>query len=150
MSDPQNGAQAYAQAFAQNHTQAEPLAAVVKGVVAVLSGDEAVKALCGDPVRVWDVAPRSGAMPHLVIGGGRWRDGAAGFEVELSVTAVSRFDGQEEARAIAGAVSAALSGVVLSADGMTGRTEVRLVEVFAGGDRKHAYGVVRLRAVMES
>lgn len=127
----------------------DPLAAMVKAVVAILSGDAAVKALCGDPVRVWGVAPRGGAVPHLVIGGGRWREGAAGFEVEMSLTAVSRFDGQEEARAIAGTVRNALSGAVLSADGMTGRAQVRGVEVFAGADRKHAYGVVRLRAVME-
>lgn len=92
---------------------------------------------------------RGGVVPHLVIGGGRWREGAAGFDVELTLTAVSRFDGQEEARAMAGAVRGALSGAALTANGMTGRAEVRGVEVFAGADRKHAYGVVRVRAVME-
>ncbi|WP_406852013.1 DUF3168 domain-containing protein [Brevundimonas sp. BH3] len=84
-----------------------------------------------------------------MIGGGNWRETAAGFEVELSLTAVSRFDGQEEARELAGAVRGALEGLALSQDGMSGRVAVRSVEVFAGADRRHAYGVVRLRAVME-
>lgn len=38
----------------------DPLAAMVKAVVETLSGDAAVQALCGDPVRVWDVAPKGG------------------------------------------------------------------------------------------
>ena len=67
----------------------------------------------------------------------------------MSLSAVSRFDGQEEARLLAGAVSGALEGLAVSQDGMAGRVAVRSVEVFAGQDRRHAYGVVRLRAVME-
>lgn len=127
----------------------DPLAALVKGVIAALGANEAVKALCGDPVRVRDVSAKGLAMPHLVIGNGRWSEGAGGFEVELSLTAVSRFDGQEEARALGRAVSGALDGQVMAADGLSGAAQVRGVEVFGGADRKHAYGVVRLRAVME-
>ncbi|WP_312812071.1 DUF3168 domain-containing protein [Brevundimonas sp.] len=127
----------------------DPMAAVVKGVVAAVSADAAIRALSGDPVRIWDAAPRGAVFPHLVIGGGNWRETAAGFEVELSLSAVSRFDGQEEARELAGAVRGALEGLALSQDGMAGRVAVRSVEVFAGADRRHAYGVVRLRAVME-
>lgn len=127
----------------------DPLAALVKAVVAAVSGDAAVRALCGDPVPVFDVAPRGGAAPHLVIGRGRWSEGAGGFDVELSLTAVSRFDGQEEARALAGAVRAALEGRTMVADGLSGLASVRDVEVFSGPERRHAYGVVRIRAVME-
>ncbi|WP_406852014.1 hypothetical protein WEU32_11770 [Brevundimonas sp. BH3] len=36
----------------------DPMAAVIKGVVAAVSADAAVSALCGDPVRIWDAAPR--------------------------------------------------------------------------------------------
>lgn len=125
---------------------------LVKAVVAALAADEGVQALLGDPVRVFDVPPKGALAPYLLVGRGvevPLNAEGGGAEVTLSLSVVSRFSGQEEARAVVAAVRSALAGLAVSDDGVTGCVRVRGADVFAGGDGRGAYGVLRLRAVME-
>ena len=125
---------------------------LVKAVVAALAADGRVQALLGDPVRVFDAPPKGGLAPYLLIGRGvevPLKAEGGGAEVSLSLTVVSRFSGQEEARAVVALVRDVLEGLAVSDDGVMGVVRVRGAEVFAGGDGRGAYGVLRLRAVME-
>lgn len=125
---------------------------LVKAVVAALAADEGVQALLGDPVRVFDAPPKGGVAPYLLIGRGveaPLKADGGGAEVSLSLTVVSRFSGQEEARAVVAAVRDVLDGLAVSDDGVAGVVRVRGAEVFSGSDGRGAYGVLRLRAVME-
>lgn len=125
---------------------------LVKAVVAALSVDTGAKALLGDPVRVFDAAPKDVVVPYLVIGRGGevpLKGDGGGCEVLLSLTGVSRFAGQEEARAVVAVVREVLDGLVVSDGGVTGVLRVRGAEVFAGSEGRVSYGTLRLRAVME-
>lgn len=126
--------------------------ALVKGVVAAVSADAGLKALCGDPVRVFDAAPKGVAAPYLLVGRGNEKPLAAqggGSEIELSLTVVSRFAGQEEARAVVAGLRLVLDGLAVSQGAVAGVVRVRGAEVFSGADGRGAYGVLRLRSVME-
>ncbi|WP_242913750.1 DUF3168 domain-containing protein [Brevundimonas pishanensis] len=125
---------------------------LAKGVVAALSAEAGVQALLGDPVRVFDAAPKGAVAPYLVIGRGGevpLKGDGGGCEVLLSLTGVSRFAGQEEARAVVAVVREVLDGLAVSDGGVTGVVRVRGAEVFAGSEGRVSYGTVRLRAVME-
>lgn len=125
---------------------------LVKAVVAALATNAAVTALLGDPVRVFDVPPKGAVVPYLLIGRGvevPLKAEGGGAEVSLALTVVSRFAGQEEARAVVAVVREVLDGLAVSDGGVTGVVRVRGAEVFAGSEGRVSYGTVRLRAVME-
>ncbi|WP_297801113.1 DUF3168 domain-containing protein [uncultured Brevundimonas sp.] len=125
---------------------------LVKAVVAALAADAALKALLGDPVRVFDAPPKGGVAPYLLIGRGvevPLKAEGGGAEVSLSLSVVSGFAGQEEARAVVAVVRDVLDGLAVSEGGVTGNVRLRGAEVFVGGDGRGAYGILRLRAVME-
>lgn len=125
---------------------------LVRAVVVALSEDAEARALLGEPVRVFDMAPKGVAAPYVVIGRGGevpLRGDGGGCEVSLSLTGVSRFAGQEEARAVVAVLRQVLDGRGVAEGGVTGRVRVLGSEVFSGSDGRAAYGVVRLRAVME-
>jgi len=90
--------------------------ALAKALIAHLGGDGALKALLGDPMRVWDEPPQGAGFPHLVIGRCESRplnaDGG-GVEQRLTLTCASRFRGLEEARAVAAAVRARVADAPL-------------------------------------
>nr|WP_314436883.1 DUF3168 domain-containing protein [uncultured Brevundimonas sp.] len=125
--------------------------ALQKAMLAVLKADAAVQALLGG--RVWDEAPEGAEFPHLVIGRCESRPLAAdggGVEQRLTLTAVSRFAGSQEAKAVAAAVRACLHDVTLEADGVrTATLRATFADVFRAGDGRRTYAVVRLRAVTE-
>ena len=125
---------------------------LAKAVVAALSADAGAKALLGDPVRVFDAPPKGALAPYVVIGRGvemPLKGDGGGCEVSLSLTGVSRFAGQEEARAVVAVVREVLDGLAVSDGGVTGCVRVRGAEVFSCSDGRGAYGALRLRAVME-
>nr|WP_315054341.1 DUF3168 domain-containing protein [uncultured Brevundimonas sp.] len=128
--------------------------ALQRALIERLRGDAGVKAVLGDPARVWDQPPADGGFPRLLVGRGESRPVAAdgcGTEHRLTLTAVSRFPGMEEARAVAAAVRAALSDVVLKADGVrTVSLGVVFSDVFRTGDWRRTHAVVRVRAVTET
>lgn len=127
--------------------------ALVKALIAHLKGDGALKALLGDPVRVWDQPPEEPAFPHLLIGKSESRglkaDGG-GVEHRLTLTCASRFAGMEEARAVAAAARARVADAPLEADGVRAVSlGVTFTDVFRSADLKRAWAVMRLRAVTE-
>lgn len=125
--------------------------ALQKALVAALKADAAVDALLGG--RVWDQAPEGAGFPHLLVGRCESRpldaDGG-GVEQALTLTAVSRFAGSEEAKAISAAVRARLHEATLEADGVR-TVSLRVVwsDVARSGDGRRTWAVVRLRAVTE-
>lgn len=127
--------------------------ALQKAVIAHLRADAALKALLGDPARIWDEPPRGALFPHLLVGRSESRpvpaDGC-GVEHTLSLRCASRFGGTEEAKAILAAVRAALHEAALEADGVrTVTIRATYADVFRSADLKRTWGVVRVRAVTE-
>ena len=127
--------------------------ALQKMLIVRLGSDTALKALLGDPARIWDEPPAQPGFPHLVIGRSESRAVAAdgcGVEHVMSLSCVSRFGGSEEAKAVCAAVRARLNDAVLAGDGVrTISLRVTFSDVFRSGDLRRTYGVMRVRAVTE-
>lgn len=127
--------------------------ALIAALIAHLKGDTSLRALLGDPARIWDEAPEDAAFPHLIVGRCDSRPVAAadcGIEHRLTLSCASRFPGAEEARAVAAAVRARLEGATLNGDGArTVGLGVTFIDVFRSADRKRAWAVIRVRAVTE-
>ncbi len=127
--------------------------ALQKMLIAWLASDATVKALLGDPARIWDEPPANPIWPHLLIGRSESRTVAAdgcGVEHVLTLNCVSRFGGSEEAKAICAAVRARLNEAALTADGVRIISlRVTFSDVFRSGDLRRTYGVMRVRAVTE-
>ncbi|MDP1914041.1 DUF3168 domain-containing protein [Brevundimonas sp.] len=127
--------------------------ALQKALIAHLKADAAVRALLGEPARIWDSAPVEAAFPHLLIGRSESRPlGADGGGVEqaLTLTVVSRFRGSEEAKAVLAAVRLALNDTALEADGVRAVSlRVSFADVFPSADGARTFAVLRVRAVTE-
>jgi|SRR5690606_10359860 hypothetical protein len=128
-----------------------PENALVAAVIARLKADPAVSALVG--ARVWDQPAEDADFPQLLVGRSESRpvdaDGG-GVEQVLTLSGVSRFEGAEEARAIAAAVRACLHHAPLEPAGLRlVSLRVVYVDVFRGADHRRTYAVIRLRAVTE-
>lgn len=127
--------------------------ALQKALIAHLKGDATLKALLGDPARIWDQPPEDADWPQLRVGPSQSRPLAAdggGVEHRLTLTCTSLFGGTEEARAVNAAVRARLLGCGLQADGVrTVTVSVGLCETFRATDGRRVFGVVRVRAVTE-
>jgi hypothetical protein len=128
-------------------------AALQKALIAHLRADAALRALLGDPARVWDAAPRGAGYPHLLIGRSESRpveaDGCGVAHV-LTLRCASRFEGTEEAKAICAAVRAAVHEAALEADGVRAVSiRATYADVFRSSDHRRVWGVIRVRAVTE-
>lgn len=127
--------------------------ALQKALIAHLRADAALRALLGDPARIWDEAPREAAHPHLLIGRSASRPVAAdgcGVEHSLTLRCASRFGGTEEAKAICAAVRASVHEAALEADGVRAvSVRATYADVFRSNDGRRVWGVVRVRAVTE-
>ena len=127
--------------------------ALQKALIAHLQANTAVRALLGEPARIWDALPAEPAFPHLLIGRCESRpvgaDGA-GVEQALTLTVVSRFRGTEEAKAVLAAVRSALNDAALEADGVrTVSLRVTFADVCPGANGARTFAVLRVRAVTE-
>lgn len=127
--------------------------ALQKALIAWLRDDGSIKALLGEPARIWDQPPDGPGFPHLRIGRSESRpigaDGC-GFEHSLTLSCVSRFAGTEEARAVCAAVRARLYDAALEGDGVrTVGLRVSFVDVFRSPDLRRTYAVIRVRAITE-
>jgi len=117
--------------------------------------DASVKALLGDPVRLYDEPPADGAFPYVTIGRVESRpvDASAVEAQEHFVTlhVWSRYGGRAEALDVVGALRAVLHSAALS---VAGRRLVfifaQFADVFRAGDGRTTHGVLRLRAVTEA
>lgn len=131
-----------------------PELALQKALLERLRGDAGLRALLGTPARVFDQPPEGVAAPFVAFGRSETRpwgglDGE-GVEHALTLTCVSRFDGGEEAKAVVGALRAALHGAEAALDGhRLVNLRVTYADVFRAADRRAVTGVVRLRAVTE-
>ncbi|MDO8295086.1 MAG: DUF3168 domain-containing protein [Caulobacter sp.] len=119
-----------------------------------LRADADLAALLGDPPRVHDETPAQPVWPLVVFGRAETRpwgglDGE-GLEHALTLTALSRFDGAEEARAIVAALRARLHNADLALDGWRlVNLRVTYGDVFRAADGRDFRGVIRVRAVTE-
>jgi hypothetical protein len=127
--------------------------ALQKALIARLGDDAAVRALLGEPPRIWDAPPDRPALPYLLIGRSESRPvRAAGCGVEhgLTLTVVSRFRGTEEAKAVLAALRMALTDAALAADGIrTVSLRPGFADVYPAPDGLRTFAVLRVRAVTE-
>ncbi len=127
--------------------------ALQKGLLTHLRADTALQALLGSPARISELTATPDELPHLLIGRSESRpvraDGG-GVEHVLTLTAVSRFRGSEEAKAVLAALRARLSDAVVEADGVrTVGLRVAFADVFPAADGHRTFAVLRVRAVTE-
>lgn len=119
-----------------------------------LAADAGVKALLGDPARIYDDVPRAAAFPYLTLGETTLVpfDTATetGFAHVLVLHVWSRHGGRKEAKAVLDAVYSALHRQALALSGH------RLVDiafasadVFRDADGETYHAVARYRAVTE-
>ena len=127
--------------------------ALQKALIAYLGEDPGLRALIGDPARIWDAAPEQPGFPHLLVGRSqsrpaRWE--GRGVEHVLTLTAVSRFRGTEEAKAIVAAIRLNLADAAIAADGVrTVSLGLTFADVYPAPDRVRTFAVMRVRAVTE-
>ena len=131
----------------------DPERALVEAVLARLAGDGAMTPWLGAPARVHAQPPQPATYPYLTVTRTQsrpspWQGG--GVEILLTVTAVCRHGGAEEARAVIGAARRVLESGRPELDGHR-LIDLRAVyaDVFASADRRSTLGVLRLRAVTE-
>ena len=122
-----------------------------KAIYARLSGDAAVKSLIGDPVRVFDIAPKTTVYPYVAFSDWKTQPliASPGGEVhELRLHVYSRDEGRRETRAILAAIYDALQDADLAL-GTAELTSLRFVfsDLFQSADRRTWNGVLRFRAV---
>jgi hypothetical protein len=116
--------------------------------------DAGVKAVLGDPVRLYDDPPPDPVFPYATLGRIETRaldaSEAPALEHVLTLHVWSRHGGRAEALDAIGALRAGLNDAALS---ITGRNLVLLLagasDVFRAGDGRTTQGVLRLRAITE-
>lgn len=121
---------------------------------ALLAGD-GVKAVLGNPARIYDDPPPDPVFPYATFGRfeSKPADASGGEAIEHAVTlhVWSRYGGRAEALDALGAMRAALHNAPL---GVEGQTLVLLLaqfaDVFRSGDGRTTHGVLRMRAITEA
>ncbi|MCE9650577.1 MAG: DUF3168 domain-containing protein [Parvibaculum sp.] len=126
--------------------------ALQKAIYARLADDAALAAFVG--ARIYDNVPGDTGFPYLTLGEATvddWSDGgAAGAEHRLAFNAYTRGGGRAEAKAIMGAVNAALHDADLTLDGHH-LVNLRFIaaETRREADGATWRGTIRFRAVTE-
>ncbi len=127
--------------------------ALQKAIYAHLAADEGVAALVA--ARIYDNVPGDTGFPYVTLGEAfvaDWSTGdAPGAEHRLAFNAYSRNGGHSEAKAILGALNAALHDTDLVLDGFT-LVNMRFVEAETRREPDGATwrGTIRFRAVTET
>lgn len=128
--------------------------ALQKAMFETLAADPALKALIGDPPRVFDLPPVKGPFPFVVFGDARetkipGADGLVEHDIRLAIH--SRYEGRREVKDIVTAILSALDEAPLVL------AEFRLVslraafsDIFHRPDADAHQGLVRFRAVTEA
>ena len=92
-----------------------------KAIYSELAADAGVKALIGDPARLYDQVPSSPTYPYVTLGEAIAVDestfGKLGQEHIVDVDTWSRYRGSKEAKSIMSAISAALHEATLTLSG---------------------------------
>jgi len=128
--------------------------ALQQAIFATLSTSDEVKAVVGDPPRVFDTPPRDTEFPFCVIGDDTQSDWSTatepGSEHAVAVHVWSRADGHKEAKLVAEAVRGALDGAELAVTGQA-LIDLRHLETqfSRDSDGETIHAVLRFRAVLE-
>lgn len=116
--------------------------------------DTGVKAVLGNPARIYDEPPRDALFPYATLGRVETEPaesaGSGALEHALTLHVWSRYGGRAEALDAIGALREALHDAPLALDG---RKLVILFatfcDVFRAGDGRTTHGVIRFRAITE-
>ena len=128
--------------------------ALRQALYAALLADAGLKALVGDPVRLYDDVPAGAAFPFITFGDSDIRDWSTmteqGAEHTVTLNVWSRYEGHKEAQDILDALEAALQDAPLS---LTGHALINLQfvssQIIRDPDGATTHGTLRLRAVTE-
>lgn len=122
--------------------------ALQKAIYARLEADEALAALAGG--RIHDNVPGDVDLPYLTLGDNDTRDWPGGTEHRLSLHVFSRGGGRAEAKAIIGAVNAALHDAALTLEEHA-LVNLRFLDATTRRERDGETwrGTIRFRAVTE-
>lgn len=128
--------------------------ALAAAIRATASADAGVKAVLGDPARLYDAPPADPVFPYVTLGRAEARpsdaSGANAIEHAVTLHVWSRYGGRAEALDVLGALRTALHDSALS---VAGRRLVfvfaQFTDVFRSGDGRTTHGVLRLRALTE-
>lgn len=128
--------------------------ALQTAIFAALAADAGIKAVLGDPPRVYDEVPRNAAMPYLVIGDDKetdWNTSTdTGTEHALILHVWSRARGRKESKAIADAIRTALDDANLAPPGHTLiGIKYQSAEFLRQTDGQTYHAILRFRAVTE-
>lgn len=128
--------------------------ALQAAIFARLKETAALNAWLGTPVRVFDAPPDDPILPYLSFSrsqSGPLRADAAAVEHRVTLTCLSDYRGQEEAKAVIALVREALDDAALTLEGQRlVSLRVTYSDVFRASDFRTTFGIVRLRAVTEA
>jgi hypothetical protein len=128
--------------------------ALQEAAIAALAADAPLRALIGDPARVFDYAPRGTAYPYLTVQIAAETDwsvsGSEGLEHRLTIQCWSRYAGRSETARVLARVRAVLHDASLTVAGAR-LVNLRCENVELGRAGGGAFqGVARFRAVTET
>lgn len=120
-----------------------------------LLAHEDVKAVLGDPARVYDDPPPDPVFPYATFGRFESKpadsSGTEATEHAVTLHVWSRYGGRAEAIEAIAAMRAALHNAPLAAEGCTlVLLLAQFTDVFRSGDGRTTHGVLRLRAITEA
>jgi len=127
--------------------------ALQRALYQTLSADAALKALIGDPARIYDDPPEGAALPYIVIGATKasdWQGVPGGVEHELQFLVFSKYAGRKEIKEIIAALYDALHEADVTVDGHR-LVNIRFVfgDMFRRQNPDIYQGVARFRAVTQ-
>lgn len=120
-----------------------------------LLGDDGVKAVLGNPARIFDDPPPDPAFPYATFGRFESKpadaSGAEAIEHAVTLHVWSRYGGRAEALEVIAAMRAALHNAPLAVEGCAlVLLLAQFTDVFRSGDGRTTHGVLRVRAITES
>jgi len=126
---------------------------VQKAILDRLSGHFALKALMGDPVRIYDQKPDDSLLPFAHFERHQIKPlcDEEGFEEHLITLSLhSDFEGSEEIKSLLPQIRLALEYQGLESDqAIMGPVRVVFMDVFRSTDGRRHYGLLRLRLSLE-
>jgi len=128
--------------------------ALQQAIYATLAADTDLKALTGDPPRLFDFVPRESDFPYVVIGDAIQSDWSTatedGTEHQLTINVWSRSTGHKEVKAVAEIIRSSLNNAALAISGATLIDIRHLATDFARQPDGQTYRAsLRFRAVTE-
>ena len=129
--------------------------ALAAAIFAALAASADVKAVLGDPARLYDDPPPDPVFPYMSIGRFESKpadaSGVEATEHAVTLHVWSRYGGRAEALQALAAMRAALHNAPLAVDGYAlVLLLAQFTDVFRSGDGRTTHGVLRLRAITEA